>query len=221
VIIEAPDRRISTFFISTVNSSFALWNDEPVIFFDRLKDMTDVSRTAHEMAHAIYDALRRQALGKGPGAARAAAFRLRVADIFRRLGATALTTGGTPHAVGHVMVSQSQWQPGADPEHPWQDPDEFFAAALNGYKFGRPGLQTAIQEAIRLDASVELPANELLELLRMLVELEAISVPTLTPERKRAAEDALRRTGAPDTVADRMTSGSNHVLLLLLDPSAR
>ena len=226
VFIEDAERRVSTCFICEKDTQFAFWNDEPVVVLYEHKNFNDPAGTAHEMAHAIYDAQGRSARGKGQGAARAAAFQLRIGDIFVRLGKTTKTTvNDRQMAVGHAMVDPSQWRPNGPFEHPFRDPDEFFASALEAYQFGRTGLQSAIQQATMLDAGVEQPANELMELLRQFVEREAISISTLTPERRKAAEEALRLAIAP-AVVSHSSSGDGLAdtslrLGALLDPSRR
>ena len=86
------------------------------------------------MGHALFDYLGNPGRASGKDTGKARNLVLRVADIYSRLGRTKLyrakaTLGAEEdHPVGHWMVDPSQWLPGMKAEHPWQDPDEFFAA---------------------------------------------------------------------------------------------
>lgn len=67
-----------------------------------------------------------------------------------------------PHPVGHWIVSPSQWKPGGDFEHPWDDPDKFFASTKKAYQTDRAALSATIDRFKKIDSKVGTPAKDFL-----------------------------------------------------------
>jgi hypothetical protein len=224
--IELTERRLSTCFISDVNSTFALWNGRPVILMDELVKLSEATQTVHEMGHAVYDALARLALTRGPRANRALALRILLGDLFVRLGGTRETDlNGRGIPCGLLMVDPSEWSPGTPPEHPWEDPDEFFASALEAYQIDREALDRSVTKWSAFDASIAVLAKELLALLQAFVQGDKPPGGKLSQERTNAAEEELRRPKSVNTVESSPTryglSDSSEKLRFLLDPTKR
>lgn len=217
--IKDPSSRVTICFIVPTTTRFALWEGKPVLMLDP-PDAT-VETAAHEMGHAIFHALETQAESKTKDAAKAANFRLKVADIYARLSQTKeFTEGNETHPAGLWIADPSQWgPPGSAKEHPWQDPDEFFASAKEAYQVNRKGFVGAIARFKKLDPAVAGPATELLALLDAFFregELPSRGVPAV---RAAAAKSALQRATRVSKVEDTVMSGT--LLDLLLNPGNR
>jgi hypothetical protein len=216
--IKDPSSRVTICIIAITTTRFAHWNGKPVLALD--PHDVNVETAAHEMGHAIFNALRIQSESKSKDAAKAGNFRLTVADIYARLSATKeFTEGNEAHPAGLWIADPSQWAPGSASEHPWQDPDEFFASAKAASQINRKGFESAIARFKKVDPKVEAPAKELLALLDAFFkkgELPSKGVPTA---RAATAKQELGRETGVSKVED--TIMSDTPLDWLLNPASR
>jgi hypothetical protein len=222
--IADPARRVRTCFITPATTRFTYWGGRPVLLIDPAD--ADVGTAAHEMGHAIFDALSLQGARK-PAAGAAPSARppptpapVRIADLYLRLKATKVPADSTV-PVGLMMVDPSEWAGGAAGEHPWQDADEFFASAKAAYQTNRTGLAASIARAAKADPAVGPLGKELLALLPVLLGGRALPPVRLPQDRASAAVTDLARV-KPVAPVEQSAAGSAYPLLgWLLDPDSR
>lgn len=199
--IKDSSSRVTTCIIASTTTRFALWNDKPVLALD--PSDVSVATAAHEMGHAIFHALKSQAGSGGKDAAKAGNFRLLVADIYARLSQTREhTEDNETHPAGLWIADPSQWVPGGAKEHPWQDPDEFFASAKAAYQVNRKGLVGAIARMKKVDPGVAAPAKELLALLDAFFRKGTLPARGLPAARATAAQAELGQETGVSKVED-------------------
>ncbi len=208
--IKDPSSRVMICIIAITTTRFAHWNGKPVLAI--APPDVSVETAAHEMGHAIFNALKIQSESKTKDAAKAGNFRLTVADIYARLSTTKdFTHGNETYPAGLWIADPSQWNPGSAAEHPWRDPDEFFASSKEAYQTNRKGFESAIARLKKVDPKVEAPAKELLALLDAFFkrgELPAKSVPDARAETaktelaREAGVSKVEETIWPDTPLD-------------------
>lgn len=216
--IKDPSSRVTTCIIASTTTRFALWNGKPVLAL--APDDVNVETAAHEMGHAIFHALKSQAESKAKDAAKAGTFRLIVADIYARLSETKeFTAGDETHPAGLWIADPSQWLPGGAKEHPWQDPDEFFASAKEAYQINRKGFESAIARFSKVDPKVKAPAKDLLALLSAFFKKGMLPSKRLPEERASTAKKELERETGVSKVEE--TIMSNTPLDWLLNPANR
>lgn len=190
--IADPARRVAICFIVSTTTRFADWQGTPVLMLDH--DDATAATATHEMGHAIFDALGRRAVSKAKGAAGAMNLRLRIADIYARLMATTHAPESTK-SFGILIADPPTWGSETESEHPWADPDEFFASARKAFVLNPKGFKAAIKRATAIDKNVGPPAQELLSLLG---EFAAGRLPSKGVPKGRledAQEAMLRATG--------------------------
>jgi uncharacterized protein DUF4157 len=223
-LIKDPKSRVATVFIAQTSTRFALLHGEPVLMLDPAD--ADVETVAHEMGHVIFQAL--SSRGGDPKATDAAAsknFTLQIADIYHRLSGTKnVKMKGTfgkdeTHAIGLWMVDPSQWKSGGKVEHPWDDPDEFFASAKEAFQTDRAALLKSIKKAVAIDSAVKDPAKELIAALDDFLGSGKLSATTLSGTRLKDAETALGKRTGISKVED--TLKTNPVVQWILDPTTR
>jgi hypothetical protein len=177
----------------------------------------DLGTVAHEMGHAVMEAL----VHAGPADGKAAAATPvpeRVADLFLRLRATKTPVDSTV-AVGLLMVDPTEWSPGAKGEHPGENADEFFASAKAAYQVSPKGLAKSIAKATKVDPSVAPLAKELLALLDGIFGKGKLAGETLAADRSKAATAEVARFHGASHIED---SVAIHPQLgWLIDPSSR
>lgn len=176
-----------------------LWKGEPVVVLDPRR--ADRESATHEMGHAIFEVLQNQGASDAPNASAAQSFRLKIADIYLRLSVTKKT------AAGIRMTDPTQWARGMKgplshrPEHPRENPDEFFASAMTAFTINKKGFIAAIQRAVKEDSAVKAPADELLKLLGQVTDVQQKTThapPKETPEAERQkTTDAKQETDIP------------------------
>jgi len=216
--IKDPATRVTTCIIAPTTTRFALWNGKPVLMLDP----PDVSleTAAHEMGHGIFNALAQQAESRKPDGARAANFRLAIADIYARLSHTKpYTDGDQSHPAGLWIADPSQWSPGSANEHPWSDPDEFFASAKEAFQINRKGFESAIARMNKQDPAVGPPARELLALLAAFFDKGTMPSQAPPGDRAEAAAKALEGGTGVSKVEDTIMAGTP--LDWLLNPAGR
>jgi hypothetical protein len=210
--------RVTICIIAPTTTRFALWQGKPVLMID--PSDAGEETVAHEMGHAIFEALKGQAESKTKDAAKARNFRLSVADIYARLSQTKdFTEGNATHPAGLWIADPSQWIPGGKSEHPWDDPDEFFASAKAAYQINHKGFEGAIAKFKKFDPAVGAPAQELLALLDAFFKKRALPSKGLPEVRASAAETELERGTGVSKVED--TVMSDTPLDWLLNPGNR
>ena len=214
--IDDPASRVMVCFVVSTTTRFALWQGIPALMLD-LPD-ANVEAAAHEMGHAIFYFLEGRAKSPEKGAAKADNLRLLVADIYVRLSQTkAFTEGSETHAAGLWIADPSQWGSGGAAEHPWRDPDEFFASAKEGFQLHRKGFENAIDRFKKFDPAVGKPAKELLALLDAFLAKGRLPSKALPEAPAAAAKAELERaTGVskveavmPDTLLDWLLNPGN------------
>jgi hypothetical protein len=204
--------------IASTTTRFALWNDKPVLALAPAD--VNVETAAHEMGHAVFHALESRAESKAKDAAKAGNFRLIVADIYVRLSQTKeFTEGKEAHPAGLWIADPSQWAPGSKSEHPWDDPDEFFASAKAAYQIDRKGFEKAIERFKKIDSKVEAPARELLNLLSAFFRKGELPSKGLPETRASTAQKELEGARGVSKVEDTVMSGTP--LDWLLNPGNR
>ena len=210
--------RVTLCIIAPTTTRFALWQGKPVLMID--PPDAGEETVAHEMGHAIFEALKNQAESKTKDSAKARNLRLNVADIYARLSQTKdITEGNATHPAGLWIADPSQWLPGGKSEHPWDDPDEFFASAKAAYQLNRKGLEGAIAKFKKFDPAVGAPAKELLALLDAFFKKGALPSKGLPEARASAAKTELERGTGVSKVED--TVMSDTPLDWLLNPGNR
>jgi len=210
--------KVNTCIISGTTTRFALLNGVPVLMLD--VSNADAETAAHEMGHAIFHYLSARGASKAADAPQAVNFRERIADIYRRLAGTKMhTEDKETHAAGLWIVDPTQWQTGGSLEHPWDDPDEFFASAKAAFQLNLAGLKKSIEKFKKIDPAVETPANELLVLLGDFFTKGALPKKALPSKEAGLAEKELARGTGVSKVEDTIMSGTP--LEWLLKPETR
>jgi Domain of unknown function (DUF4157) len=210
--------RVMTCFITASTTRYTSWKGKPALI---LNPPDDVNRAAvaHEMGHARFFALTQAQAGPAGSAAPGHDVALRVADLYLRLEATNKPPDLTK-AAGLMMVDPSWWSPGAKSEHPWSDPDEFFASAKEAYQVNPKGLRASIARAEKVDPAIHALGAELLAMLDALYGKGSMPAKTLPKDRTDAAEQELAGLSVVSPVED-----SDHELYpqlhYLLHPDAR
>jgi hypothetical protein len=219
-VISDPARRVTICFITTGSTRFAYWGTAAVLMLDPAD--ADVATVAHEMGHAIMDAMVQS--GKTAAAGRSATtpdstgVPARIADLFLRLQSTK-TAKDSNVAVGVLMVDPPEWSKANKSEHPWQDADEFFASAKAAYQTNLKGLQTSITRAGRIDPAVTPLAAELLTLLAAVVGKGTLPTEALPAGRATAATKEIKRFKPASEITDSVAL--RPVLGWLIDPTTR
>jgi hypothetical protein len=223
-LIGDPAFQVKLCFIVPTTTRFALFGGIPVLMLDPTSE-ADSTTAAHEMGHAIFHYLTARSISGAPDASKAENFLLRIAAIYHQLANTKMHTAKAPdgheetHAVGHWIVDPSQWKPGSKFEHPWDDPDEFFASAKEAYQADRAGLSRTIARFTKIDSKVGIPAKQLLDLLDAFLGKGNLPTTGLPKAEKGTAVDELMRVTAVSRVEDTVIAGSP--LDLLLNPDDR
>ena len=203
----------------SVTSRYATYKGAPALPLDT--NDANVETVRHEMGHAIfafYRAAEADPKSKFKDASTV------IADIYVRLKATKavdddeVRTNGKKetqtHPAGLWIVDPPQWssQPS---EHPWDDPDEFFASARKAFLTDKKALEKSIAKFKKVDKDVAKPAAELLTALAALEKGKAAKLP------KKVAADAKTELAAlkPPTKVEDSIGTIRQGLVWALDPS--
>lgn len=203
-LITDPARRINSVAIASVTTRFAMYKKKPLLLLDHHD--VDASTAIHEAGHALFDALRFSFKAQ-PDVA------LRVADIHARLSATAAVNANerkagrarsADHPAGLWIFDPSQWSKTLNTEHPWDDPDELFASALEAHRTDRKGVEKAIAKFARRDPAAAAPARELLALIDGLqnAPTQQQALDQNAEATARAELERLRRAGTVEDTLD-------------------
>lgn len=210
-------RKVMNCFITPATTRFAYWGSKAVLMIDPAD--ANVPTVAHEMGHAVLDALMQgEATAAKSKAGGAAAIPLRVADLYLRLQQTKVPKESTV-SVGLMMVDPSEWAPGEKSEHPWTNADEFFASAKEAYQVNKKGLLASIARATKADKTVGPLAQELLALLDAVYGKRKSPTGPLPKDRSAAATTELRRVAAASQIVDSIAAYP--LLGWLIDPNTR
>lgn len=202
-LVKDPSMQVKTVIIARPTTTrFAHLNGVPVLMIDPAD--ADLPTIAHEMGHGVFHYLKGRGASKEKDAASAGAFRLKMGDIYARLSATKeVEIDGDSIAAGLWMVDPSQWSPGSKREHPWDDPDEFFASAKAAFQTDRKGLQASIAKFSKIDPAVAAPARELMALLESFLGKGTLPARSgLTTGRAKTAADVLLKEQSVSKVED-------------------
>jgi hypothetical protein len=215
--------------IAKDSSAYRVANGTPTIVLNDAElnsgELTDTLR--HETSHAIYEF---HSVAKDPKKRTPDVYALAIADLFNRARNTVSVTrpatkfdptsppslkiesGGTP--AGLVMVTDTLWAGSGG--HPWDGPDEFFASAFGEF-LSDPGLQKQIfAHYAKADKKVGSIAAELLRLLAIVDDTEALGkLKAPAKEAAAAAAKAIEAAGAPPDI----TKSFSGELGYLADPS--
>jgi hypothetical protein len=146
-------------------TGFRLWEGVPVLLLDFSTAHPETA--AHEMGHAFDHYFEERAEATGADHSTQPLL-VRVAEVFARLALTRCRTKfGITAAVGHWAADPTEWMKDAteaDKEHPWDNPDEFFASAKAAFQTDKNGLKNAIARMAKLDRAVSEPWGELLKI---------------------------------------------------------
>jgi outer membrane protein OmpA-like peptidoglycan-associated protein/predicted SprT family Zn-dependent metalloprotease len=203
---------VTQLFIYTgATTGFRLILGTPTIYIDSKYAVAgDIGSVTHEMGHAItHSYLQTSTANADPKQSeRLRAMLQGVADVYLALRATKqekLSKLGADLAgqddkevpLGHFMVSPSSWSAKTkqEPEHPWDNYDEFFASAFEGFALNRKGLESSIAKFSKKDSAIAAPAKRLLSLLE---QFQAGSSGKTVPAPKDVAkaEQEIDRAGA-------------------------
>ncbi|MFD3930852.1 DUF4157 domain-containing protein [Streptomyces sp. NPDC058614] len=224
-LIADTAARVGTCIITPTVTRFARYQGAPVLMLD--PSNADSLTAAHEMGHALFDHASRSAESGAAAASGRAHLALRVADIYARLGRTKqYDPRGDPdqegqHPAGHWMVDPSQWSPGKEVEHPWKDPDEFFASAKEAHQTDREALLRTIDRFSRIDANVRAPGAELVRLLDELLGRGTWPRAGVTGTRAETARAELSRVESASNVESTLAARDRMGLRWLLQPETR
>jgi hypothetical protein len=213
--IKDSARKVTTCFITPATTRFAYWGKAAVLMLDPAD--ADVPTVAHEMGHAVLDAMMQAG---GPAGAKSATTSVpaRAADLYLRLEQTKPANDSTV-PVGLMMVDPSALKAGAKSEHPWENADEFFASAKAAYQTNKKALLTSIKKATAVDPAVGPPAKELLALLDAVFGKGGLPTDALSKDRAAAAGTELKRVKSASQILDSV--GIYPQLGWLLDPAGR
>ena len=216
--IKAPSSRVMICFIVPTTTRFALWEGKPVLMLD--PSDAEAKTAAHEMGHAIFHALESQAESKTKDAAKAGHFRLRVADIYARLSQTKnFTEGDETHAAGLWIADPSQWVSGGAKEHPWADPDEFFASVKEAYQVNRKGFERAISALQESRSSGGGASERVARFIGCFLQERGATIEKLAGSASLGCEIGMERATGVSKVEDTVISGT--LLDWLLNPGNR
>jgi hypothetical protein len=205
--IRDEARRVKLCLIVPTTTRFALLNGDPVLMLD--PPNADAATAAHEMGHAIFHALEEMGSSGSKQAAGASAFRLRIADIYLRLSDTKEhTIGDQTHPAGLWIADPSQWAGSGEHEHPWDDPDEFFASAREAWQMNQAGFMKAIARLTKVDPKVKQPATELVGLLKEFLNKNRLRDTKLPKQRAEDASKELAGIRSPSKVEDTIMNGT-------------
>lgn len=222
-------RRVMTCFLTPATTRFAYWGTRAVLMLDPTN--ADVPTVAHEMGHAVLDAMLQAGAGArkatrasgGPATAETTATTSvpdRLADIYLRLEQTHAPKDSTK-AVGLMMVDPSWWSPGMKSEHPWTNAGEFFASAKEAYQVNKKGLLASIKRATKVDKAVGPLAQELLALLDAIFGRGKMPTDALPKDRSAATAAEIGRVKAEGTSQVVDSVGASRALEWLIDPATR
>jgi hypothetical protein len=216
--IPDPSYRVRSCLIVPTTTRFALFDGDPVLMLD--PSNADAATAAHEMGHAIFHALDQIGSSGSKQAGPASAFRLRIADIYLRLSETKEhTVDEHTHPAGLWIADPSQWAPKGAMEHPWDDPDEFFASAREAWVIDRRGFTDAIARMTKIDPKVKKPAQELVALLAAFLGKGQLPKAGPAKANVKAATEELKRIKAVSSVKDTIMGGT--LLDWLVNPENR
>ena len=218
-LVKDPAMQVKTVIIAPTTTRYAHLNGVPVLMLD--PSHVQVPTAAHEMGHGVFHYLKERGSSKEKDAAGASAFRLKMGDIYARLSATKeVEIDGLTVAAGLWIADPSQWSPGSAKEHPWQDPDEFFASAKAAFQTDRKGLEASIAKFGKIDPAVKAPAKELLALLESFLGKGKLPAKAgLSAERAKTAQAELERETGVSKAEETIMPGS--LLDWLLHPANR
>ena len=213
--IKDSARKVTTCFITPATTRFAYWGQAAVLMLDPAD--ADLPTVAHEMGHAVLDAMM-QAGGAGAKSAATTSVPARVADLYLRLEQTKPGKDSTV-PVGLMMVDPSALKAGAKSEHPWENADEFFASAKAAYQTNKKALLASIKKATAVDPAVGPPAKDLQALLDAIFGKGRMPSDALSKDRATAAGGELKRVKSASQILDSV--GIYPQLGWLLDPVGR
>ena len=214
--IKDSARKVTTCFITPATTRFAYWGQAAVLMLDPAD--ADVPTVAHEMGHAVLDAMMQAGGTTGAKSAATTSVPARVADLYLRLEQTKAGKDSTV-PVGLMMVDPSALKAGAKSEHPWENADEFFASGKAAYQTNKKALLTSIKKATAVDRAVGPPAKELLALLDAVFGKGGMPNDALSKDRAAAAGTELKRVKSASQILDSV--GIYPQLGWLLDPAGR
>ena len=203
-------------------SGFRLVLGRPTVYLDSNTIIEgNVGAVVHEMLHALaYSYARVAAQGtmarKGKPRQDVLA---KMAETYVLLGATKpmklASLGVTDplvkdntYALGHFMVDPWNWAKAKKPEHPWENYEELFASAFEGYMVNRRGLLRSIAKYSKMDPAIRPLGKTLLSLLADLASKKAVSGGYAVRDLAKA-ESEIERAGAPPQVIK--TTGGGYV----------
>ncbi len=212
---------VTQLFIWTgATTGFRLILGTPTIYVDSAYAVIgDIGSIAHEMGHAIANSYLRTStaeVGTERGDRRRTMLQ-GIAEIYlalratkaEKLGDLGVTEPGLLDrsvALGHFMVDPMNWTKSTKSEHPWDNYDEFFASAFEGFILNRKGLEKSIARFSKKDPAIAAPAKQLLLLLAQF-QAAAPGKPLPAPKEPTKAEDEIARAGAVPAVEKKPEGG--------------
>ncbi|HEY6392103.1 MAG TPA: DUF4157 domain-containing protein [Bryobacteraceae bacterium] len=205
-------------------TGFRIVLGKPTIYVDTKYILAgDKGAITHEMGHAVAHSFGHAPPKKEGAEEKPSGFRnvqLKVSDLFLALKRTKtqklsklvatipkdISDGDIP--LGLFMVSPLNWTKTGDLEHPWDNYDEFFASAFEGFVVNRKGLEASIKKHAAVDSSITPLGKELI------AALEAIQTRKLPPKEftindKSKAEQEIKRAGEPPEIVKKTDKGKD------------
>lgn len=220
-LIADPHFRIRLCVIAETDNQYAKYKGKPVLVIKW--STAGIGAIRHESGHAIFEFYRAPSGKKSSQTGKAS---LVLADIYARLARTKNVPGvlRSPDGkevrswlpAGIWIADPSQWSPGLPSEHPWPDPDEYFASARRAYLTNREGLQAAIAKFTKLDPKVKEPAADLM---RVLGQLEAKKRPSEPKTFSEDAKEDLKEVQEAVNLESTVAKEDEIITRLALDPS--
>jgi outer membrane protein OmpA-like peptidoglycan-associated protein len=198
---------------TAATTGFRLILGTPTVYVDSdYAARGDIGSVAHEMGHAVTHSYLQTSAAKAgtKEGERLRAMVQGIAEVYLALGTTKdekLKDLGVTQpdlaeesvAVGHFMVDPMSWSKATEPEHPWQNYDEFFASAFEGFLLNRKGLEGSIARFSKKDAKVAAPAKQLMGLLEQF-RAASSGKPPRAPKDTKSVEAEIARAGAVPAV---------------------
>jgi len=218
---------VTQLFIYTgATTGFRLILGTPTIYIDSKYAVAgDIGSVTHEMGHAIAHSYLQTSTADADSeqSKRLRAMLQGVADVYVELGATKqekLSKLGADLAgqddkdkevpLGYFMVSPSSWSAKAkqEPEHPWDNYEEFLASAFEGFVVNRKGLESSIAKFSKRDSAIAAPAKRLMSLLKQFQAGPSGKAVPAPKDVARAQREIDRAGGVPQV--ERTDKGGYH-----------
>lgn len=212
--------QVKTCIFAYTTTRFALYQGEPVLMIEPVKDYANVETVSHEMGHAVYHYLSHNKTEKVNRTIKSEDWIINLADIFLQLRSITLNAGTPDEITANWLVDPSMWNPGAKKEHP-TDMDEFHSSAKAAYQHNKKALKDVFTKYGKQDKNLPELGKRLLALLDFLYSGSKLTLPKKMGSTAADIETHIKGIGEPSNIEDTLSSGLNTILRKLLDPADR